>query len=308
MCMCMCNAYTFPVFPGGYSFGSLLPATKAGLVPPPTKDAPHGIDAAAANVLRAKFASGLFDQPYTDPALLATIDSAEHRAVARNTIIDGATLLQNLGPVLPRTLASLKRVAIVGPLGACAPGEPRPCSAQHAMAGGYYPDPAASQIITVADALAKRLPAGGLAVVTNTGDAAGVANASAAAKTADLVIVVVGDTEGSCGESEDRMELDLLGNQLDLLEAVLATGTPTLTVLIHGRPATFGGSPNAKWAGGANQLLGEGKGGHAVLSVWRPGQEGGEAVADILLGVAQPGGQWSKQTNPLGNQESARGH
>jgi hypothetical protein len=87
------------------------------------------------------------------------------------------------------------------------------------------------------------------------------------------------------------MELDLLGNQLDLLDAVLATGTPTLTVLIHGRPATFGGSPNAKWAGGGNQLLGEGKGGHAVLSIWRPGQEGGEAVADIVLGVVQPGGR-----------------
>ena len=278
---------------GGYSFGSLLPASKAGLVPPPTKESPHGIDQAVTNVLRAKFASGLFDQPYTNPALLDTIDCSKHRAAAKSMIVDGATLLQNLGGVLPASLASLKTVAVVGPLGGCAPGAQKPCEAQHAMAGGYYPDPSASQIITVADALANRLTATAakLTVVVDTGDDAGVAKASAAATGADLVIVVVGDTEGSCGESEDRMELDLLGNQLDLLEAVLATGTPTLTVLIHGRPVTFGGSPNAKWAGGNNQLLGKGKGGHAVLSIWRPGQEGGEAVADIILGVAQPLGR-----------------
>ena len=95
---------------------------------------------------------------------------------------------------------------------------------------------ATSQIVTVADALSKRLPAGAMSVVLDTGSPKGVAAAANASSGADLAVVVVGDTAGSCGESDDRMELDLLGNQLDLLEAVLATGTPTLTVLIHGRP------------------------------------------------------------------------
>lgn len=95
---------------------------------------------------------------------------------------------------------------------------------------------ATSQIVTVADALSKRLPAGAMNVVLDTGSPNGVAAAANASSGADLAVVVVGDTAGSCGESDDRMELDLLGNQLDLLEAVLATGTPTLTVLIHGRP------------------------------------------------------------------------
>ena len=95
---------------------------------------------------------------------------------------------------------------------------------------------ATSQIVTVADALSKRLPAGAMNVVLDTGSPKGVAAAANASSGANLAIVVVGDTAGSCGESDDRMELDLLGNQLDLLEAVLATRTPTLTVLIHGRP------------------------------------------------------------------------
>jgi beta-glucosidase len=225
---------------GGFSFGSLIPASHHGLVPAPTADAPHGIDVAAANVLRAKFSAGLFDHPYTDEGLLETVDSDFHRSIARAAIVDGATLLQNIGNVLPRVLANVKKVAVVGPLSGCASGETLPCAAQHAMAGGYYPDPTTSQIITVADGIASRLPSGAVDVVVNTGDAAGVTKAAAAAKAAGFAVVVVGDTEGSCGESEDRMELDLLGNQLDLLEAVLATGTPTLTVLVHGRPATFG--------------------------------------------------------------------
>ena len=75
---------------GGYSYGSLLPAENAGLIPKPAAGQ-HGIDAAAANVLRTKFAAGLFDQPYTDPKLLDQIDSAAHRALAKAAVVDGAT-------------------------------------------------------------------------------------------------------------------------------------------------------------------------------------------------------------------------
>jgi beta-glucosidase len=206
----------------GYSFSSLLPATQQGLVPTPTSTAPHGIDVAVANVLRAKFAAGLFDQPFTDPALLATVDSAAHRQLAKDVIIDGATLLQNSQSVLPKSVSDLagKKVAVVGPLAACRAGEAMPCTAQMAMAGGYVTQPTDSQIVTVAEALGNRLPAGTLQVVAGTGDAAGVAKAAAAAKAADLVLVVVGDRDGDCGESEDRMELDLVGNQVQCVVTV----------------------------------------------------------------------------------------
>ena len=276
---------------GGYSYGSLLPAAGAKLLPPVTAQDPHGIDEAAANVLRAKFAAGLFEQPYTDAALLDAVDAAAHRELAKQAVIDGATLLQNRGGVLPRKRTELKKVAVVGPLAGCAEGAAQPCPAQQAMAGGYNPAPAAGQIVTVAQALGERLGSESLQLVLDTDSPAGISAAANASKGADLAVVVVGDSAGSCGESDDRMELDLIGHQLDLLEAVLATGTPVVTVLIHGRPATFGGDANAKWAGGSNGLLDAGDGGHAVLSIWRPGESCGPAVADIVLGVAQPGGR-----------------
>eukprot|EP01043_Picozoa_sp_COSAG02_P047433 COSAG02_NODE_4547_length_5227_cov_54.893721_4_plen_201_part_00 len=94
---------------GGYSYGSLIPATKAGLVPKAVAGQ-HGIDEACSNVLRSKFAAGLFDQPYTDPVLLEQIDSHAHRALAKDAAIDGATLLQNLGGVLPKHISQLKKV------------------------------------------------------------------------------------------------------------------------------------------------------------------------------------------------------
>ena len=148
---------------GGYSFGSLLPASKANLLPKETGSV-HGIDAAAASVLRTKFAAGLFDHPYTDAALLANIDSKAHRSLARTAVIEGATLLQNRGNVLPKALSSLKKVAIVGPNAGCSKGAAQPCAAQQSMAGGYYVTPAAGQIVTVADALVQRLEPADVAV------------------------------------------------------------------------------------------------------------------------------------------------
>lgn len=64
--------------------------------------------------------------------------------------------------------------------------------------------------------------------------------------------------------------------------------------LQSGRPVTFGGGINARWGGGANQLLQMGSSGHAVLSIWRPGEAGGDAVVDVALGVVQPGGRLSQ--------------
>jgi hypothetical protein len=92
-------------------------------------------------------------------------------------------------------------------------------------------------------------------------------------------VVVVGDSNGSCGEWGDRADLDLSGGQLALLQAVAATKTPTVLVLVTGRTATFGEN-NAVLANVT-----------AIFSAFRPGQMGGVAISNLITGVATPSGK-----------------
>jgi beta-glucosidase len=113
------------------------------------------------------------------------------------------------------------------------------------------------------------------------GSDADLAAAVVVARGADVAIVVVGERSGltsdaTTGESRDRRDLDLLGRQQELLEAVVATGTPTVLVVVSGRPLAL------EWA--AEHCA-------AVLLAWVPGEAGPQAIAEVLAGDVDPGGR-----------------
>jgi len=119
----------------------------------------------------------------------------------------------------------------------------------------------------------------------------GIPAALAAAASADVLLVAVGDSipigKGSCSEMSDSDTIDLPGSQLDLLSALVGTGKPLVVVLFNCRPATFGAGPFSKF--GPNNALLESLG--AVLVAWRAGEEGGRAVWDVITGKVNPSGR-----------------
>jgi beta-glucosidase len=266
------------------------------------------VDRAASNVLRKKFASRLFDlEP--DPTLARERDSPEARDLARRAAEEGSVLLINRNGILPLGNASapLRRVALVGPFALDGP------ITEQAMLGGYSPGVPPKGVVTIGQALKRR----GIHVDAAAGCGAGVggphvaeedfakAVALAAAPDTDAVIVVLGTTSCGCcvkcgnGEAGDRMSLEPEGRQLELLAAVINATfaasaassrsharTPVVVVLIHGRPLSFEGG-GATSAGGHSVLDGV----DAMLAAWRPGEEGGTAVVNLLLGAANPSGK-----------------
>jgi beta-glucosidase len=223
-------------------------------------------------ILAIKFELGLFENPYVDPERAAAgCNCAEHKALARETARQAMVLLKNEGGLLPLA-AGVKSILVAGPN----------ADRGRNQLGDYS---APGEAVTVRQGIEERAGAG-VAVRYARGcgvkdmDTSGIAEAVAAAKESDLAVLVLGEsswTEGMVsGEGNDRCSLDLPGVQQQLLEAVYATGTPVVLVLINGRPLTIG------WATAHVP---------AILEAWYPGEEGGHAVADVLFGDYNPGGK-----------------
>ena len=276
--------------PPGTTFLALPEALQRGLA------TQADIDAAVARVLRHKFSAGLFDAPYVNASAAdALVNTAEHRALAQTAAEEGCVLLKNEAAALP--LRAGARLVVLGPNGGCGAagsgkGAVAPlCDAQQAMLGNYQGGAPLSGVQTVADALAAPGLASSVAFVRgaeiDSGNASAVPAAVAAAQApgVDAVVVVLGDSTGSCGEGRDRDDLDLPGSQLALLAALAAAqpriAAPIVLVLVNGRAATFG-------AAAGNRLLDSVA---ALLVAWRPGQEGGAAIARLLFGLANPSGR-----------------
>jgi beta-glucosidase len=231
------------------------------------------IDEAVRRILRLKLRLGLFDHPYTDEDREhSVLLSPEHRTAAREIAGRSMVLLKNDGATLPLRKA-VKSIAVIGPL----------ADDRKAMLGHWRGDGKDEDVVTILAGIRSKAAEAGSTRVVHVkgceveGDAeAGLAEAVRQARASEVAIVAVGESAAMTGEASSRMSLDLSGRQEELVEAVVATGTPTVVVLINGRPLTIG------WI--AEHVP-------AILEAWLPGTQGGDAIADVLFGDVNPGGK-----------------
>ena len=256
--------------------GMLVEGVESGRVPVSL------IDRAVRRVLTQKFRLGLFENAYVDvDRATRIVHSQENQDLALRAGREGIVLLKNEKESLPLK-KTLKTVAVIGP------------DAENAMneLGDYSPHAVPQHVVTILEGIKAKLGsetkvihARGCKVLGD--DKSGFAEAERAAKGADVAIVVVGENQGqngveeekdppTDGEGHDVASLDLTGVQEDLVRAVFNTGTPTVVVLVNGRPLS------TRWT--AEHVP-------AIVEAWRPGERGGEAVADVLFGDYNPSGR-----------------
>lgn len=269
------------------AFSRLPAAVRAGALDERT------LDAAVRRVLLLKLRLGLFERPYVDEAAAAAVlaDPA-HREIARVAAERAAVLLRNEAGALPLDRSALRSIAVIGPL-----ADDRP-----ATLGPWVFAPDLGATVTVLEGL-RRAAGDGVRVEYAPGvpmpvraipspfgapaqqpgaaeapfdEAAELARAVGLARACDVAVLVLGEAADMSGEAASRSTLDLPGRQLELLEAVAASGTPVVLVLLSGRPLDL------------RRALERAA---AILAVWHPGSEGGLAVARLLFGDATPGGR-----------------
>ena len=278
---------------GGNAYGrNLEKALEEGLI---TEDE---LNTAVANVLRLKFDMGLFENPYVDPQKSKeTVRNQNHKAVARDVARQGTVLLKN-NNLLPLS-KDIKSIAVVGPN----------ADNIYNQLGDYTAPQDRDNVVTILDGI-RNAASKGTKVVYAKGCAirdttqSDIPAAVAAAMQSDVVIAVVGGSSArdfktdyidtgaavvtdkddkiisdmESGEGYDRNTLTLMGDQDKLLKALFATGKPVIVVYIQGRPLDMNlASEKAD----------------ALLNAWYPGQEGGDAIADILFGDYNPAGRMS---------------
>ncbi|MBO0860092.1 MAG: glycoside hydrolase family 3 C-terminal domain-containing protein [Chloracidobacterium sp.] len=248
------------------------------------------LDGAVGRVLRAKFALGLFENPYVDPERAAKLtNSKAHQDLAAEAARRSITLLKNEGGLLPLDRGKLKTIAVIGP------------NAASVHLGGYSDGPGrgVSVLEGVRDKVGERIKvnyAEGCKITKEGGDwwadssqlsdaetdAKLIAEAVEVAKESDVVVLAVGGNEDTNKEGwannhlGDRDSLDLVGRQNDLVRAVLETGKPTVVMLINSGPLSI------------NYIAEKVP---AILEGFYLGQETGVAVADVLFGDYNPGGK-----------------
>ena len=269
------------------AYGHLPEALEAGAV------SAEAVDASVRRVLEAKVRLGLFDNPYVDEdQAREVLADPQHREVARVAAERSAVLLRNEDNLLPLDLEQVSSIAVIGPLA----DSPRD------TIGPWVFDFDLDETITVLDGIRAKVGdqvrveyAQGVPVVQRVypsmfdmfgrnrpADPEGFdentefERAVQVASNADIAVVVLGEWQNMIGEAASRSSLELPGRQLELLQAVVGTGTPTVLLVMNGRPLDL------RWA--ADNVP-------AILDIWYPGSHGGAAVANLLFGTVAPAGK-----------------
>ena len=228
------------------------------------------IDQAVRRVLRLKLRAGLFQRPFVDPNReQQVLRTPAHIAQARATVARSAVLLENHDGALPLS-DDLERVAVVGPL----------ADDQADMLGAWSFTGDPDDVRTVLAGVRSALPGADVTFAEGCDpdceDGSGFDAAVQAAEAADVTIVVVGESAALSGEASSRARIGLPGQQLQLVKRIAATGQPYVVVLMSGRPLELG------WLH---------RNAPALLEAWHAGTEAGDGIADVLFGLADPGGQ-----------------
>jgi beta-glucosidase len=229
------------------------------------------VDRALARVLRVGFRLGAFDPPELNPYSKISanvIRSEEHLRLSLQTARESMTLLTNRNNFLPLDGKSLKSVAVIGPAGDTA-----------YETGNYYGTPArkTSPLQGLKEMLGSSVKVEyehGTGFV-EAADPAAIARAAELARKSDVSILFLGTNLKVEAEGRDRRDLNLPGAQEQLMEAVYAANPKTVLVLMNAGPLAV------TWA---NDHL------PAILDAWYPGEAGGTAIAQVLLGESNPGG------------------
>src|SRR5438270_3270880 len=250
------------------------------------------VDEAVRRVLRVKFKAGLFEHPYFDPNREKTdILTPESLQTERKMAQESMVLLQNKHELLP--LQKNQTVAVIGPLaddkasqlGAWAgngqakdavtplEGISAKLGKEHVLYAKGAEIPPFERGLAAGVAAPAPTSATGASGVETTNKPASIEEAVRAAKKADTVILFVGELAGMTGEASSRASLDLPGDQMKLISAVLATKKPVILVLESGRP------PDISWA--PERVP-------AIIQAWYLGVQSGNAIADVLFGDASP--------------------
>jgi len=247
------------------------------------------LDELVAPMLLWKFKLGLFDDPYVAPETADRVTGCEaHRALALQAACETITLLKNENHTVPLNPSKIKTIAVIGP------------NANRSLLGGYSGVPKTE--ITVLEGIKARA-GNGIRVVYSEGckitvegswnedkvvssnpeeDCRQIAEAVAIAKKADVIVMAIGGNEQTSREAwslthlGDRAQLDLVGSQEKLVQAMTALGKPVVVFLFNGRPLTI-------------NILAETV--PAIFECWYLGQETGRAVANVLFGDVNPSGK-----------------